>query len=50
MSDVKLLVNEKSVPLKEIMQTILANVVDGFVSALNEVPEERKTISIEITL
>ena len=50
MSDVKLYVNEKSVPLKEIMQTILANVVDGFVSALNEVPEERKTISIEITL
>ena len=50
MSDVKLLVNEKPVPLKEIMQTILANVVDGFVSALNEVPEERKTISIEITL
>jgi len=36
--------------LKDIMQSILANVIDGFVSALNEVPEERKTINIEITL
>jgi hypothetical protein len=50
MPDVKLLVNEKEVPLKDIMQSILANVIDGFVSALNEVPEKRNSISLKINL
>ncbi|KKM74018.1 hypothetical protein LCGC14_1404610 [marine sediment metagenome] len=50
MLDVKLLVNEKEIPLKNIMQSILANMVDGFVTALNYVPEVRKTIKIEIKL
>ncbi len=50
MPDVKLLVNEKEVPLKDIMQSILANVIDGFVSALNKVPEKRKSISLKIKL
>lgn len=50
MLNVKLLVNEKEIPLKNIMQSILANIVDGFVTALNYVPEERKTIKIEIKL
>ncbi len=50
MLNVKLLVNEKEIPLKNIMQSILANMVDGFVTALNYVPKERKTIKIEINL
>ncbi len=50
MTNVKLLVNEKEIPLKDIMQSILANMVDGFVIALNYVPEKRKTIKIEIKL
>lgn len=50
MIEAKLFVNEKEVPLKEIMQSILTNVIDGFVSALDQVPDERKTISIKIKL
>jgi len=50
MTEAKLFVNEKAVPLKEIMQTILTNVIDGFVSALDQVPDKRKTITIEIRL
>ena len=36
--------------VKDIMQFILANVIDGFISALNDVPEERNSISIKIKL
>lgn len=50
MLEVKLLVNEKKIPLKDIMQSILANIVDGFVSTLNFVPEDKKTIKVEINL
>ncbi len=48
MPEVKLIVNEKKIPLKDVMQSILANIIDGFVSALNDVPEERDSISIKI--
>ena len=50
MSDVKLLVNDKEIPLKEVMKSILTNVIDGFISALNDVPEDKKIIEIKINL
>ena len=50
MSDVKLLVNDKEIPLKEVMKSILTNIIDGFISALNDVPEERNTIKVSIKL
>ena len=50
MTEAKLFVNEKAVPLKEIMQKILTNIIDGFISALDQVPDEKKTINIEIRL
>ena len=48
MTKVKLFVNEKEIPLKHIMQSIISNIINGFVMALNDVPEERNNIKIEI--
>ena len=41
-------VNEKEIPLNNIMQSILSNVINGFISSLTNVPEERNSINIEI--
>jgi len=50
MSDIKLLVNHKNIPLKEIIGTLLSNITIGFVSALRGVPEDIKTVKLEINL
>jgi len=50
MSDIKLLVNDKDIPLKEIIGTLLSNITVGFVSALRGVPEDIKTVKVKIEL
>ena len=48
MKDVKLAIDEKEIPLNEIMKNMLSNIILGFVKTLKKVPEEINGISIEI--
>jgi hypothetical protein len=43
-------VNEKKIPLKDFMQEMLANIIQGFLSSTKGVPEDIKKIKIEIDL
>ena len=49
MKDVKLEVNDKEISLNEIMTKVISNIIDGFLDALNDIPEVRKKINLEIT-
>ncbi|MBY9002940.1 MAG: hypothetical protein KGD73_03115 [Candidatus Lokiarchaeota archaeon] len=49
MEYVKIEVDDKEIPLNEIMSNVIANIVDGFLDALKDIPEVRKKINIEIT-
>ncbi len=50
MTDIKLLINEKEVPLNPIMSVVLTNINLGFIEALKGIPEEKKKVTIEIEL
>jgi len=50
MSDVKLNVNEKEIPLKEFMGNLLTNIILGYLKSAKGIPEEIKKIKISITL
>lgn len=43
-------VNEKKIPLKDFMQEMLANIVQGFLKSTKGVPQNIENIKIEITL
>ncbi len=45
MADIKLLINNKEIPLNPIMSVILTNVNLGFIKALKRIPEERKKVN-----
>lgn len=45
-----LTVNERKIPLKDFMQEMLTNIIQGFLSSTKGVPENIETIKIEITL
>jgi len=49
MENVKLEINDKEIPLNEIMSNVISNIVDGFLDALKNLPEVRKKINLEIT-
>jgi hypothetical protein len=49
MKNVKLEVNDKEIALNEIMTKVISNIIDGFLDALNDIPEVRKKINLEIT-
>lgn len=49
MKDVKLEVNDKEIALNEIMSNVISNIINGFLDALNDIPEVRKKINLEIT-
>ncbi|MBY9019111.1 MAG: hypothetical protein KGD66_09810 [Candidatus Lokiarchaeota archaeon] len=49
MENVKLEVNDKEIALNEIMSNVISNIVEGFLDALNDIPEVRKKINLEIT-
>ena len=48
MERVKLEVNDKEIELNEIMSNVIANIIDGFLDALHDIPDDRKKINIEI--
>ena len=50
MVDANLIVNEKKIPLKDFMQEMLANIILGYLNSTKAVPENVKTIKIEINL
>ena len=50
MSDIKLFVNNKEIPLNEFIENIIVNVNLGIVASLKKIPEDRKSIKIEIEL
>lgn len=43
-------VNEKTIPLKDFMQEMLANIIQGFLNSTKGVPENIENIKIEISL
>ncbi len=49
MAEIKLEVNEKEIPLNEIMQAMLKNITMGFLKSIKGIPEDINTINISIT-
>ncbi|MFW9947139.1 MAG: hypothetical protein ACFFBZ_10220 [Promethearchaeota archaeon] len=50
MSSVNLKINEKEIPLNELMETMLTNIILGYLKSAKKIPEEIKQIRIEIEL
>lgn len=50
MKDVNLAINEKEIPLNEIMKNMLTNIILGYVKSIKKIPEDIKSIKIEIEL
>ncbi|MFO7795692.1 MAG: hypothetical protein ACQERB_02960 [Promethearchaeati archaeon] len=50
MADIKLKINEKEIPLNEIMDSMLNNLILGYLKSIKGIPKEIKTINIEINL
>ena len=50
MSDVKLNVNEKDIPLKDFMGGLLINIILGYLKSAKGIPEEIKEIKISIKI
>ena len=48
MSDVNLKVNDEKVPLNDFMEEMLKNLIVGYLKAAKGIPEEIKSISVEI--
>lgn len=45
---IKLFVNDKEIPLNEIMSSVLTNIIVGFIEVLKGIPEKKKYIKVEI--
>ena len=50
MSDTKLIVNDKEIPLNELMKEMLTNLVLGYLKSAKKIPDEIDSINIEITM
>jgi hypothetical protein len=50
MKETNLIINEKEIPLNELMQDMLKNLVLAYLKSAKKIPEEIKTIEIEINL
>lgn len=50
MENIKLMVNNKEIPLNPIMSKVLNNIVVGFINVLKGIPEKKNDIKIEISL
>jgi len=48
MADAKLEVNNKDIPMNDFIKDILINISKGFVISLKDIPEDLKTMKIEI--
>jgi len=47
---VKLIVNEKEIPLKDFMEGMLTNIILGYLKSTKAVPENIENISIDIRI
>jgi len=50
MENISLKVNEKEIPLNELMHDMLKNLILGYLKSAKKIPEEIKSIKIEINL
>ena len=49
MTDVKLEVNEEGIPLNDLMEDMLKNLLLGYLKSAKNIPEDKKSIKVEIT-
>ena len=50
MTDVNLQVNDKEIPLNQMMKEMLINLILGYLKSAKKIPDEIKSINIEIQL
>ena len=50
MSSVNLKINEKDIPLNELMEKMLTNIILGYLKSAKKIPEEINNIKIEIEM
>lgn len=50
MTDVNLQVNDKEIPLNQMMKDMLINLILGYLKSAKKIPDEIKSINIEIQL
>jgi hypothetical protein len=50
MVNIKLKVNEKDIPLNEIMSKMLTNILKAYVNTLKKIPEDISKIQVHIEL
>ena len=48
MSKILLEVNEREIPLNPLMENMLKNIILGYLKSAKKIPEEIKTIKVEI--
>jgi len=50
MVDVKILINDKAIPINQFIKDVTVNVTLGIINSLKKIPEQKKSIKIEIEL
>ena len=50
MTDVKLEVNDKEIPLNDLMKDILSNIIQGYLKSAKKLPDDIKSIKVNIQL
>ncbi len=50
MTDVKLEVNDKDIPLNDLMKDILSNILQGYLKSAKKLPDDIKSIKLDIQL
>jgi hypothetical protein len=50
MTDIELKVNEKAIPLNDLMQEMLENIIKGYIKSAKGIPENLESIEIKIDL
>jgi hypothetical protein len=50
MTDVKLEVNDKDIPLNDLMKDMLSNILQGYLKSAKKLPDEIKSIKVDIQL
>ena len=50
MTDVKLEVNDKDIPLNDLMKDMLSNILQGYLKSAKKLPDDIKSIKVDIQL
>ena len=50
MIDVKLEVNDKDIPLNDLMKDMLSNILQGYLKTVKKLPDNIKSIKVDIQL